>query len=50
MWQVRSSYLTEIEPSPLALGAWSLRHWTTREVSRYFLLEGVEIIFQRVAY
>ena len=40
----------EIEPSTPALGAWSLRHWTTREVSRDFLLEGVEIIFQRVAY
>ena len=31
--QVRSSSLTGVEPGPPALGAWSLSHWTTREVS-----------------
>ena len=27
-----------IEPKPPALGAWSLHHWATREVSKWFFL------------
>ena len=30
----------EIEPRPPALGAWSLSHWTTREVPQvYYILK-----------
>ena len=27
-----------VEPGPPALGAWSLSHWTTREVPRWYML------------
>ena len=38
----------EMEPGPHALGAWSLNHWTTREVPRCLLsVPKCQIILQR---
>ena len=37
-----------IEPGPPALGAWSLNHWTTREVPLYLILICFSLITRRI--
>ena len=32
LWHVGSNSLPGFEPRPLALGVWSVSHWTTRDV------------------
>ena len=39
MGHVESSSTLRITPGPPALGAWSLSHWTTREVSLSLYLD-----------
>ena len=47
MWDLQgqhvgSSSLTCSEPRPPELGAWSLSHWTTREVPKRYYFEGTK--------
>ena len=42
MWLVGSSSLTWFEPGPPESGAWSLSHWTTREVPKRYYFEGTK--------
>ena len=40
----------EIEPGPLALGAWSLSHWTTRKVPKVlFLIKAIYQMWKRAS-